>query len=131
MQYNSTTASIRRCSSDWLADGLGHASGLARSAQYLGSRPIQKSSFPTQLRCYPARAAFITQVVLCPPRIQTEERLGSLIAAAGAIWVAHEGTKGLASIWQFTLLPPGPLEVCAIGILVWLHAKWRRSTKVE
>ncbi len=63
-------------------------------------------------------------------RIQTEERLGSLIAAAGAIWVAHEGTKGLASIWQFTLRPPGPLEVCAIGILVWLNAKWRRSTKV-
>ena len=53
-------------------------------------------------------------------RIQTEERLGSLIAGAGAIWAAHEGTKGLASIWQFTLLPPGPLEVCAIGILVWL-----------
>ncbi len=63
-------------------------------------------------------------------RIQTEERLGSLIAAAGVIWAVRVGTKGLASLWQFTLLPPGPLEVCAIGILVWLHAKWRRSTKV-
>jgi hypothetical protein len=24
-----------------------------------------------------------------------------------------------------------PLEVCAIGILIWLHAKWRRSRNVN
>ena len=64
-------------------------------------------------------------------RIQTEERLGSLIAAAGVIWTARVGTQDPVSIWQFTVLPPGPLEVCAIGILVWLHAKWRRSLKLD
>jgi hypothetical protein len=29
------------------------------------------------------------------------------------------------------LLPPGLLEVCAIGILIWLNAKWRRSVNVN
>jgi|SRR6516162_11925557 hypothetical protein len=64
-------------------------------------------------------------------RIQTEERLGSLIAASGVVWGVHEATKGLADIWRFTISPPGPLEVCAIGILIWLHAKWRRSVKID
>jgi len=60
-------------------------------------------------------------------RIQTEERLGSLISAGGLIWTVRVGTQDLASLWQLTVLPPGPLGICAIGILVWLHAKWRRS----
>ena len=64
-------------------------------------------------------------------RIQTEERLGSLIAASGVVWGVHEATKGLADIWRFTISPPGPLEVCAIGILIWLHAKWRRPVKID
>jgi hypothetical protein len=64
-------------------------------------------------------------------RIQAEERLGSLIAASGVVWGVHEATKGLADIWRFTISPPGPLGVCAIGILIWLHAKWRRSVKVD
>jgi len=63
-------------------------------------------------------------------RIQTEERLGSLIAAGVLMWTVRVGTQDLASIWQLTVLPPGPLEICAIGILVWLHAKWRRSVKL-
>lgn len=63
--------------------------------------------------------------------IRAEERLGSLIAAAGAIWAVHEATKGLANLFQLKILNPGPLEVCAIGILIWLHAKWRRATKVR
>ena len=62
-------------------------------------------------------------------RIQTEERLASLISASGAIWSAYEGTKDFSGLLQFSILPPGPLEVCAIGVLLWLHAKWRRSAK--
>jgi hypothetical protein len=27
------------------------------------------------------------------------------------------------------IMPPGPVEVCALGILAWLHAKWRRATR--
>ena len=64
-------------------------------------------------------------------RIQTEERLGSLISAAGTIWGVWEATQDLAHLWRFTVLPPGPLEVCALGVLIWLHAKWRRSVKVN
>ena len=47
-------------------------------------------------------------------------------AAGGIVWSIQEATQGLAELWQLRLLPPGPLEVCAIGILIWLHAKWRR-----
>ncbi len=63
--------------------------------------------------------------------IRAEESLGSLIAAGGIIWSVQEATKGLAELWQLKLLPPGPLEVCALGILIWLHAKWRRSVSVN
>jgi hypothetical protein len=63
--------------------------------------------------------------------IRGEESLGSLVAAGGIIWSVQEATKGLAELWQLKLLPPGPLEVCALGVLIWLHAKWRRSVNVN
>jgi hypothetical protein len=63
--------------------------------------------------------------------ISTEERFGSLITAGGLIWGAYAATSHFAGIISFDLVPPGPIEVCALGILVWLHAKWRRSTKVN
>jgi hypothetical protein len=63
--------------------------------------------------------------------ISTEERMGSLVAAAGTIWATYAATTDYAALWRLQILPPGPLEVCALGILVWLHAKWRRSTKVD
>lgn len=56
-----------------------------------------------------------------------EERIGSLVASGGIIWAAwvfFRGNTGLDAVWQTR----GPLEICAIGILVWLHAKWRKST---
>ena len=62
-------------------------------------------------------------------RIKTEERLGSLIAAAGIIWASYAVTKNFTGVLQLPPLPAGPLEISAIGILVWLHAKWRRSLK--
>jgi len=63
--------------------------------------------------------------------IPMEERLGSLISGVGVIWTVQEATKDLAGLWQFSILRPGPLEVCAIGILIWLHAKWRRSVTIK
>lgn len=62
--------------------------------------------------------------------IQTETRVGSLLAAAGLIMAAKTGTTHIPSLANFTF-PPGPLEICAIGMLVWLHAKWRRATRVD
>ena len=63
-------------------------------------------------------------------RIRTEELFGSLLAAAGTIWATYIATKDYTSLLHMQIMPPGPVEVCALGILVWLHAKWRRSMKV-
>ncbi len=61
-------------------------------------------------------------------QIRGEERLGSLIAGAGIIWAVYVATHNFAGDWHLQDLIPGPLPVCAIGILIWLHAKWRLST---
>ena len=63
--------------------------------------------------------------------IPAEERLGSLIAAAGTAWTTYTATVDYAALWRMQILPPGPVEVCALGILVWLHAKWRRSSRAN
>ena len=63
--------------------------------------------------------------------ISTQERLGSLIAAGGIVWGVYIATQNFAGIWSFDLVRQGPMEVAALGILIWLHAKWRRSTKVS
>jgi hypothetical protein len=62
-------------------------------------------------------------------RIKTQERLGSLIAAAGVVWASYAATKNFTGVLQIPPLPPGPTEIGAVGIIVWLHAKWRRSLK--
>jgi len=63
--------------------------------------------------------------------IQAEERVASLIAAAGAIWGVYVATMDYTNLWRMKIMPPGPLEVCALGVLAWLHAKWRRSNQVR
>jgi len=59
--------------------------------------------------------------------IRAEERFGSLVAAAGTIWAVYVATYDYAGLWRFQIAPPGPIEVCGLGVLAWLHAKWRRS----
>ena len=61
--------------------------------------------------------------------ILREERLGSLVAAAGTIWTVYVATHDYTNLWRLQFSPPGPLETSALGILIWLHAKWRRSMK--
>ncbi|HET7440926.1 MAG TPA: hypothetical protein VFJ47_06460 [Terriglobales bacterium] len=58
---------------------------------------------------------------------RTESRLGGLLFGGGLIWAAYAARADYSALWQPGLHTPGPLEVCAIGILMWLHAKWRRS----
>jgi hypothetical protein len=63
-----------------------------------------------------------------------EEQLGPIIASVGVGWAVYHGTYVAHDIVQgFTAiyLKSGPLEVCAIGILIWLHGKWRRATSVD
>jgi hypothetical protein len=62
-------------------------------------------------------------------KIRREERLGSLVAAAGTIWTVYAVTHDYTNLWRLQFSPPGPLETAALGILIWLHAKWRRSLK--
>lgn len=59
--------------------------------------------------------------------IHAEVRVASLIAAGGTIWAVYVATVDYTALWQMKIMPPGPVEVCALGILMWLHAKWRRS----
>ena len=62
-----------------------------------------------------------------------EVRIGSLIAAVGMIWAAKLISENFTGIdaFSFARLPRGPLEVCAVGILIWLHAQWRKSIRVH
>ena len=56
-----------------------------------------------------------------------EATLGSLIAAGGVIWAVAIASKQLAAAG--IVIPTGPLEVCGVGILIWLHAKYRSSVR--
>ena len=62
--------------------------------------------------------------------VKTETRIGSLVAAAGLIMAAKTGTMHVSSLADLTF-PPGPLEICAIGLLIWIHAKWRHANRIS
>ena len=63
-------------------------------------------------------------------RVRTEERLGLITFGGGLIWATKVQTIQIANIFHL-LLTPGPLEISAIGALIWLHAKWRRSVRLR
>ena len=63
--------------------------------------------------------------------IRMEERLASLVAAGGIIWAVYVATTDINNLLRMQIMPPGPVEVCSLGILAWIHAKWRRSMKVD
>jgi len=75
------------------------------------------------------RSAKAVEVTPFWRRIKTEERIGSLTFWGGAIWAIQIATKDISKLIH-VLLTPGPLEVCGVGLLIWLHAKWRRSVRV-
>lgn len=65
-----------------------------------------------------------------PSWLHWEERLGSLGGGLGVIWSVHVSAthpRILDTLWQTN----GPLELCAVSSLLWLHAKWRRSTRLR
>ncbi|MBV9436173.1 MAG: hypothetical protein JOZ44_08975 [Acidobacteria bacterium] len=79
----------------------------------------------------PAYAPAPKGSVRYPTSVRTEERIGSVIAGVGVIFMVKSVTHNLAGITHMGILPPGPLETCAIGVLIWLHGKWRRATKLR
>jgi hypothetical protein len=56
-----------------------------------------------------------------------QERIGSLISAAGVAWGVKVATDGFSSLSNLVLPTGGPLELSALGILLWIYAKYRRS----
>ncbi len=83
---------------------------------------------------YEVRAVPIQPAARVQPKrrmlIQSEERLGSLLAGGGIIWSAYVMSLNSGG-WAALQAVPGPREICALGLLIWLHAKWRRSTKLN
>jgi len=65
-----------------------------------------------------------------PTWLRIEQNLGSLGASAGVVWGVQVATSHLPDIGAI-MQSPGPLEVCAVSTLIWLHAKWRRSVRLH
>ena len=68
----------------------------------------------------------------------TLERLGSMVAGGGIIYATYVATKDIAfnDVWATSsihkiLSETGPMEACALGIIVWIYAKWRRNVVVR
>ncbi len=63
----------------------------------------------------------------------TEARLGLITFGGGLIWSTKIQTVDFANLSNVfhLLLTPGPLELSAIGLLIWLHAKWRKSVRLR
>ena len=68
----------------------------------------------------------------------TLERIGSLVAGGGIIYATYLATKDIPmdNVWALTsahaiLHETGPMEACALGIIVWIYAKWRRTVIVR
>lgn len=61
--------------------------------------------------------------------VTTETRIGSLLAGGGLIMAVKSGTEHISNLARLTF-PPGPLEICALGLLIWLHAKWRHASRI-
>ena len=59
-----------------------------------------------------------------------EERIASLVAAGGMIWFVRLSTQNFTALDNLTL-PKNAMYVVALGVVLWLHAKWRRSTNVH
>ena len=61
-------------------------------------------------------------------RIGMEESAAWLMTGGGAIWAVNLLGNG-APLGSAALSTPE--EIAAVGALIWLHAKWRRYTKVD
>jgi hypothetical protein len=61
--------------------------------------------------------------------IRMEGLLGGLMTLGGAGWISYVVMNGMqvsALVWN-----SHPVELTGIGLLIWLHAKYRRATRVK
>jgi hypothetical protein len=59
-----------------------------------------------------------------------ETFIGSLMAGGGAIWAAQVASASGFNPSALTL-NSHPIELTGIGILIWLHGKYRKATQVR
>ena len=86
--------------------------------------PIEREGYDDVRRPAHALTARFDPV---PAVVRLEEYLGSLIAGGAAVWAAWAATiNGVDPVALIN--DPRPVELLGVGILVWLHAKWRRAT---
>ena len=60
---------------------------------------------------------------------RTVTRIGSLVAAGGIVWTADAATRGFTNLQALLPLRAGPLELCGLGVIIWLLGKWRSSIR--
>jgi len=63
-------------------------------------------------------------------RPTTEARLGLITFGGGLIWATKVETAQFSNVLHL-LQTRGPLDLSAIGLLIWLHAKWRKSVRLK
>ncbi len=77
------------------------------------------------------RCATALQYIERMLKIHTEEQIASLVGGSGAIWTTHALATNLSQLHELIIPPAGPIAVCSLGVFMWLHAKWRRNTKIQ
>ena len=63
-----------------------------------------------------------------------QSKLGGYGMGAGLIWTAYVGTQNVTAFNEIIpriLYARGPLHALGISMLIWLHAKYRRSVAVN
>src|SRR5437764_10963412 len=64
-----------------------------------------------------------------PGRLETF--LGSVLAGVGAVWTAQIVTQAGLTVPGTLTLNSHPIELTGIGILLWLHGKYRKSVNAR
>jgi hypothetical protein len=62
---------------------------------------------------------------------RSETMIGGLIAGGGMAYAAYVITRNFTSLSAITLPRGGPAEIVALGVVIWLHGKWRSATRVR
>lgn len=71
------------------------------------------------------------------PLNQALIRIGSLLAGGGVAWATWTATSGIdvndfmQDGFRRIFAQSGPMEICALGVVIWLLGKWRQHTLLK
>lgn len=60
-----------------------------------------------------------------------QARLAGLICGGGLAWCAYITTNNFTSFANIHIPDGGPKEVIALGVVIWLHSKYRRMVEIR